>query len=131
MESASFTAEAVYADGVAATTSDFNRGVVEGEGLGLVVGAEYVVFTVTIRNGSTQDLDLGAVVPSMVYGDERFAAAPLYSEVETNDLTGTLKPGDSAEGSYAFLLPAGAPETVLYLDLNGSHQPLVFRGDLP
>lgn len=128
---AEFDDEASYADGVTAATSDFRRGVVQGEGQGVVAGAEYVVFKVSVSNGSPQDLDLQSVVPALVYGDDRIPAAPLYGEVTVSDLTGTLTPGESAEGTYAFLIPASATNPVLYLDLNGTHQPLVFRGDLP
>lgn len=131
VEPASFSDEAVYTDGVVAAMSNFSRGVVQGEGVGMVVGADYVVFTVAVRNGSARELDLSAVVPSMFYGEDKLAAAPLYGEVETSDLTGSLHPGESAEARYAFLLPAETAETVLFLDLNGSHEPLEFRGDLP
>lgn len=131
VEPASFTTEAVYSDGVVVATSDFSRGVVQGEGVGIVVGAEYVAMTVTVRNGSDQVLDLNAVIPALMYGNERTAAAPLYDEIEASDLTGSLEPGKSAEGVYGFLIPASATNPVLYVDLNGSHQPLVFRGDLP
>ena len=131
VEPAPFNADAVYSDGVVVATSNFSRGVVGGEGNGVVVGAEYVVFTISVRNGSPQDFDLGAVVASMIYGEDRLAAAPLYDEVPAVDLTGSLKPGEYAEGIYAFQFPAGSADPVLYLDLNGTHQPLVFRGQLP
>ena len=131
VEPSSFNEEAMYSDGVVAATSNFERGTVEAEGIGVVAGAEYIVFTVTIRNGSPQVLDLNAVVPAMLYGEDRLAAAPLYRGVEAFDLTGSLEPGSSTEASYAFQLPEGATDPVLYLDLNGSHQPLIFRGDLP
>lgn len=132
VEPAAFDAEARFADGVTATTSDFSRGTVQGEGQGIVAGAEYVVFTVSLYNGSREELDLSAVIPALMYGgEERTAAAPLYGEVPVADLTGVLKPGESTEGSYAFLIPAAAVRPVLYLDLNGTHQPLVFQGELP
>lgn len=131
VEPAPFGGEAVYEDGVVATTSNIRRGMVDEEGIGVVAGAEYIVFTVSVRNGSSKNLDLTAVVPTLLHGEDRVAAAPLYRGVEAFDLTGSLEPGASTDAEYAFQLPAGATDPVLYLDLNGSHKPLVFRGDLP
>ncbi|MBF4993018.1 hypothetical protein ITX31_02685 [Arthrobacter gandavensis] len=131
VEPSSFEGAAVYEDGVVATTSNIRRGTVDDEGIGVVAGAEYIVFTVSVRNGSPNTLDLTAVVPTLLYGEDRVSAAPVYRGVEAFDLTGELEPGAVAEAEYAFQLPAGATDPVLYVDLNGSHSPLVFRGDLP
>lgn len=131
VQPSSFGGEAVYEDGVVATTSNIRRGTVDDEGIGVVAGAEYIVFTVSVRNGSSETLDLTAVVPTLLYGEGRVSAAPLYRGVEAFDLTGSLEPGAATEAEYAFQLPAGATDPVLYVDLNGSHAPLIFRGDLP
>ncbi|GAA1354996.1 hypothetical protein GCM10009636_21800 [Arthrobacter koreensis] len=131
VEPSSFDGEAVYEDGVVAATSNIRRGTVDEEGIGVVAGAEYIVFTVSVRNGSSDTLDLTAVVPTLTYGEDRVSAAPLYRGVEAFDLTGKLEPGAVTEAEYAFQLPAGATDPVLYIDLNGSHAPLVFSGDLP
>lgn len=131
VQPSTFDGEAVYEDGVVATTSNIRRGTVDDEGIGVVAGAEYIVFTVSVRNGSAEALDLTAVVPTLLYGEDRVSAPPLYRGVEAFDLTGSLEPGASTEAVYAFQLPAGATDPVLYVDLNGSHAPLIFRGDLP
>ncbi|MER1995489.1 MAG: hypothetical protein ABTA24_03195 [Arthrobacter sp.] len=131
VEPSLFDGEAVYEDGVVATTSNIRRGTVDEEGIGVVAGAEYIVFTISVRNGSSQKLDLTAVVATLLYGDDRAAASPIYRGVEAFDLTGSLEPGAATEAEYAFQLPAGATDPVLYVDLNGSHAPLVFHGDLP
>lgn len=131
VEPSLFGGEAVYEDGVVAKTSNIRRGTVDEEGIGVVAGAEYIVFTVSLRNGSSETLDLTAVVPTLLYGEDRVSAAPVYRGVKAFDLTGNLEPGAATEAEYAFQLPAGATDPVLYLDLNGSHAPLIFRGDLP
>jgi hypothetical protein len=131
VSAASFTAEAKYDDGVTVSTSGFSKGVVTEEGAGAMTGAQYVLFTVRVRNGSEETLDLSAVVPTMVYGPDQVPAAPLYAGVPAADLVGKVAAGASAEGTYAFLVPADATKTVLYLDLNGTHAPVSFTGDLP
>lgn len=131
VSAASFAGEAKYDDGVTVSTGNFSEGVVTEQGAGAITGARYVRFTVSVRNGSAETLDLSAVVPTMVYGSDQVPAAPLYTGVQVADLVGTVAAGASAEGTYAFLVPADAPKTVLYLDLNGTHAPVSFTGDLP
>ena len=67
----------------------------------------------------------------MVYGPDQVPAAPLYTGVQAADLVGKVAAGASAEGTYAFMVPADAIKTALYLDLNGTHAPVTFTGDLP
>ena len=130
VSAARFNATAKYDDGVTVTTGGFREGVVTEEGAGAMTGATYVLFTVKVRNGSEHTLDLSAVVPTMVYGPDQVPAAPLYTGVQA-DLVGKVAAGASAEGTYAFMVPADAIKTALYLDLNGTHAPVTFTGDLP
>ncbi|MGW6175027.1 hypothetical protein ACWF5H_16190 [Arthrobacter sp. NPDC055138] len=131
VSAARFNGEAKYDDGVTVSTGGFSEGVVTEEGSGAMTGATYVLFTVGVRNGSEATLDLSAVVPTMAYGPDQVPAAPLYTGVPAADLVGTVPAGGSAKGTYAFLLPADATRTALYLDINGTHAPVVFTGDLP
>jgi hypothetical protein len=131
VSAATFNHAAKYDDGVTVSTGGFSEGVVTEEGAGAMTGATYVVFTVRVRNGSKHTLDLSAVVPTMVYGPDQVPAAPLYNGVQVADLVGKVAAGGSAEGTYAFMVPADATKTALYLDLNGTHAPVSFTGDLP
>jgi hypothetical protein len=131
VSAASFNHTAKYDDGVTVSTGGFSEGVVTEEGTGAMTGAKYVLFTVRVRNGSAATLDLSAVVPTMFYGPDQVPAAPLYNGVQVADLVGKVAAGGSAEGTYAFLVPADATKTALYLDLNGTHAPVSFTGDLP
>ena len=131
VSAARFNGEAKYDDGVTVSTGGFSEGVVTEEGAGAMTGATYVLFTVKVRNGSERTLDLSAVVPTMVYGPDQVPAAPLYTGVQVADLVGKVAAGASAEGRYAFMVPADATKTALNLDLNGTHAPATFTGDLP
>ena len=122
---------AKYDDGVTVSTGGFSQGVVTEKGAGAVTGATYVRFKVRVSNGSAATLDLSAVVPTMVYGPDQVPAAPLYTGVEVADLVGKVAAGASAEGTYAFMVPEDATKTELYLDINGTHAPVSFTGDLP
>ncbi|MCC3272962.1 hypothetical protein MUK71_05140 [Arthrobacter zhangbolii] len=126
---AAFDSVVRYADGVTVETTDFSIGTVDGEGSGVVAGAPYVVFTVSIRNGSLTDLDLSAVVPTLQQG--AVAGAPLYEGMDVADFSGVVAPGGTATARYAFQLPGEGSEAALYLDLDGVHAPAVFSGLLP
>ncbi len=128
---ANFRKPAKFTDGVSVSTGGFLHGTVDGEGAGIIQGAPYVVIDVTVRNSSKKPFDVSAVVPTMVYGDDSIAAAPLYSGVDVQDLAGTIAAGQEQKARYAFQVPADAARGTLYLDLNGTHQPAVFTGDLP
>ncbi|MBM7848033.1 DUF4352 domain-containing protein [Arthrobacter roseus] len=128
---ANFRKPVKFTDGVSVSTGGFLHGTIEGEGAGIVQGAPYVVIDVTVRNSSKKPFDVSTVVPTMVYGDASIAAAPLYSGVEVQDLSGTVAAGQEQKARYAFQVPADAAKGTLYLDLNGTHQPAVFTGDLP
>jgi len=131
VSAARFNHAAKYDDGVTVSTGGFSQGVVTEKGAGAVTGATYVRFTVRVSNGSAATLDLSAVVPTMVYGPDQVPAAPLYTGVEVADLVGKVAAGASAEGTYAFMVPEDATKTELYLDINGTHAPVSFTGDLP
>jgi hypothetical protein len=126
-----FGGKVTYEDGVTVTTGGFGRGTVTDEGAGIVKGAEYVLVDVTVTNGSDQELDLTAVVPTMVYGKGQAPAAPLYDGVEVGDFAEEVPAGSSVEASYAFQVPASATNTLLQLDIDGVHDPAVFSGKLP
>lgn len=128
---AKFGGTAKYSDGVELTTGGFQRGVVTDEGAGIIKGAEFVVITVAVANGSKDALDLTAVVPTMIYGSDKVPAAPLYDGVEVADFSEKVAAGASASATYAFQVPADAVSPELHLDLDGVHDPATFTGELP
>lgn len=128
-DKAGFGTAARYEDGVEVSTTGFSTGIVDGEGSGVVAGARYVVFTVTVHNGSSSDVDLSAVVPTLQQGE--VAGSPLYDGLDVTDFSGGVTPGATATARYAFQLPGEGNEATLYLDLDGVHAPAVFSGSLP
>lgn len=126
-----FTSTVDYGDGVTISTTDFNRGTVTSRGAGVPTGAPFVVFSVTLQNGSAAPLDLSAVVMTLRYGADEAAAAPLYTDVPARDFSGTVAPGAKASAVYAFQLPHNVTDAALYVDIDGSHAPATFTGSIP
>ncbi|KQV07008.1 DUF4352 domain-containing protein [Leifsonia sp. Root112D2] len=124
---ANFTTPAVFEDGVAISTSRFSRGTVTSTGTGIVTGAPFIVFTVTLKNGSLKTLDLASVVLTLRYADG-LVAAPLYTDVPARDFSGTVAPGSTKSAVYAFQVPKPTTKAVLYVDLDGAHTPAEFSG---
>jgi len=128
---ASFTSPAVYSDGVTLSASKFERGTVTSKGVGILTGASYVVFTLTVANRGKKPLDLAAVVPTLRYGKNANTAAPLYDDVDVHDFAGTVAPGHTEAARYAFLIPTTTTEAVLYVDTDGTHTAAQFEGAIP
>lgn len=128
---AAFSAKASYADGISLSVSGFSRGVIKSHGSGIITGAPYIVFDVSLTNGSAKPLDLSSVVVTLRYGKANTIAAPVYDEVKANDFWGTVKPGASTTADYAFQFPRAESDASLYIDLDGAHKPATFTGSIP
>lgn len=128
---AQFTSKASYPDGISLAVSGFTRGVIKSHGSGIITGAPYIVFNVTLTNGSAKSLDLSSVVATLRYGRADTMAAPVYDEVKANDFWGTLKPGATTRAEYAFQFPTAETDASLFIDLDGAHKAAAFTGSIP
>jgi len=121
-----------YPDGLTVTTEAVDQGTVTATGAGVVTGAPYVVFAVTVHNGTDADVDLTSVVPSLRAGSDAVPSAPLYDDVDVADLDSVVAAGADVTARYAFVVPADRrDQATLYLDLDGVHAPATFTGSLP
>ena len=101
------------------------------QGTGIITGAPYIVFHLSLNNGSTTTVDVSEVVVTLKYGPDATAAAPLYDDVPATDFTGEIRAGSSQTSTYAFLLPKNVTTADLYVDVNGDLLPAHFEGALP
>ncbi len=99
-----------------------------GRGPGEVAGAPAIAVTLAIRNDTARALDLGQVSVTAAYGA---AATPASGSdgVPARPMTGSLRTGASATGTYVFRVPTAQRGRV---DLAVSYlagQPIIlFRG---
>jgi hypothetical protein len=121
-----------YPDGLTVTSEAVDQGTVTATGAGVVTGAPYVVFAVTVHNGTDADVDLTSVVPSLRAGSGAVPSAPLYDDVDVADLDSVVTAGADVTARYAFVVPEDRrDQATLYLDLDGVHAPATFTGSLP
>lgn len=131
-ETAPFADTVDYPDGLTVTTEAVDQGTVTATGAGVVTGARYVVFAVTVHNGTDADVDLTSVVPSLRAGGDAVPSAPLYDDVDVADLDSVVAAGADVTARYAFVVPEDRrDQATLYLDLDGVHAPATFTGSLP
>jgi hypothetical protein len=88
---------------VVVTVSNIRTTTVSGTGPGEVAG-EGVVFSVGVRNQTTASVDVGGFSVTASYG-QKIPAIPSDS-APSAPLTGTLRPGAVATGTYVFRMPA-------------------------
>lgn len=128
---ATFVKAAVYPGGISLSADNFARGNVRSHGTGIITGAPYIVFNLTLHNGSATAVDVSQVVVTLKYGPDATAAAPLYDDVPATDFSGEIAPKSSQTSTYAFLLPKNVTTADLYVDVNGDLLPAHFEGVLP
>ncbi|MHA7146380.1 DUF4352 domain-containing protein [Arthrobacter sp. TmT3-37] len=124
----SFAEEAAWDDGLEATTGGFSRGTITATGAGAIAGAAYVTIEVELRNGSADAVDLNTVVATLMTGEEPVPAAPTYDVDGVSDLFGTLAPGETRTGTYAFQVGADTTTGTFYLDVDDEHAVATFDG---
>lgn len=86
--------------------------------------------SVAIRNEGGEPMDLEYVVVNAYSGQDRTPAAPIM-QPGGDPFTGSLAPGEAAEGVYLFSLDESAREDVTITVDHGAGEPIVvFEGDL-
>lgn len=101
---------AAAGDGVTATVASVEAIDGVGQGRGNVSGPALRV-TVTITNGTDEDLDLGGVAVDLTHGTDAVPASPLDDPSQAS-FSGSLEPGETAEGVYVFSVPPDDRGTV-------------------
>ncbi len=76
-------------------------------GPGSIQGQAVVAFTLEFTNRSSQPLPVNTVNVTATYGKAQTPASPANASTDT-PLSGTIKPGASATGVYAFAIPKSA-----------------------
>jgi Domain of unknown function (DUF4352) len=95
--------KAALAPGIQVVVSKVKNVQVKASGPGDVAGPGVSVDLV-VTNSSSKPLDLGGLAVTASYGKKNLPASP--GGAETGDpLSGTLKPGRTARGSYVFTVP--------------------------
>lgn len=95
--------KAPYGTGVALRVTGTRPVSIKGQGPGEMSGDGYAV-TVKITNGTGKAVDLNQVVVAATYGPEA-TPAELTIRTPTKALRGSLGAGESAVGTYAFIVP--------------------------
>jgi hypothetical protein len=120
-------ATADFGDRVTARIGSVSPFTAEGGGVGEVSGSAVRV-TVAITNGTGAAIPLDSVTVNAFHGSDQTPAAPLVSDTSSTPLAGSLAPGASANGSYAFSVPEGDIDSLVVSVSRGAGSPLVVFG---
>jgi glycosyltransferase involved in cell wall biosynthesis len=119
-----------YPDGITLRILAVDHGTTVGEGPGVFPGQPKTILDIELSNASNKNIDMNQVVVTVIYGDDRRLARPIYDE-DVQDFSGTVGPGDSIRTSYAFSIPDDAlADVMLTIDFDGVHAAATFEGDL-
>lgn len=130
-EPADTAADVSYGDGVSVRIDDVAFAKETSQGPGSFPDREYARLTITIDNGSSEAIDLGTSVLTLLDASGTAAVRVYAAEAEATDFAGTLAAGQSATAAYAFAVPGNARDAVtVVVDFDGDHTSAVFRGGL-
>ena len=118
---------AQFGDGVSAAVTGVAPFTATGAGIGEVAGLAVRV-TVTVTNGSSAAVSLDATTVNAYFGSDETPASPLASDGSSAPFSGSLAPGATATGVYAFGIADGADDTVVVTVGRGAGSPLVVFG---
>jgi hypothetical protein len=118
--------KAALSPGVQVVVSKVKNVRVKAAGPGDIAGPGVAVDLI-VTNSSTKALDLGGLVVTASYGKKDQPASP--GGAQTGDpLTGTLKSGRTARGSYVFTVPKAQASTLqVQVSSDASPDILVFQ----
>lgn len=95
------------------------------------IGGPALRVTLTISNGSDEDLDLSSAVVNLYYGQAATPATTL-AQPGGSPFAGTLRPGRSTSGVYLFTVPLDSRSDVhIELDAQLGGPVVVFSGAAP
>lgn len=123
---AAFSEKAAYSDGVSLSITKLRPRTLTDQGPG---GLQGPATSIELRfvNGSDTSVDLNTSVVSLDYGSPARVAPPVYTP-DSQDFSGTVKPGATAEATYTYLISAKqARRARLTVDFDGSHVAAVFQ----
>jgi hypothetical protein len=122
-----FDQEASGEDGVRAQVVSLESTTGTAQGRGNIAGPALRA-TVRLVNGTSEPVDLGLVVVNLTHGAEGTPAPPLQDDSRV-PFSGTLAPGQSAEGVYVFTVPEDVRDVVtLTVGYRAGAPFLVFSG---
>jgi hypothetical protein len=120
-------ATADFGDRVTARIESVTPFTAEGGGVGEVSGSAVRV-AVAITNGTGAAIPLDSVTVNVFSGSDQAPASPLLSDESSTPLAGSLAPGASTTGSYAFTVPEGDSDSLVVSVSRGAGSPLVVFG---
>jgi hypothetical protein len=92
------------------------------------VAGPAVRVTLELTNTSSDALDLDTVVVNAYYGADATPASPVASDESADQMSGSLKKGDTAKGSYVFSVPEGEADDLVVTVGKGDDPALVVFG---
>lgn len=112
-----------YSDGVEVRLVSDETRTIDETGAGAITGQLARTITVELTNGSSRPLDLNRVDVTLQVGGTN---ADPYPAGDAQTFAGTAKPGATATGTYAFLVPSGDTNTVT-VDFDDQYEAAVFK----
>jgi hypothetical protein len=119
--------EAEFGDGVTATLAGVAPFTAAGAGVGEVAGPAVRV-TLSVTNGSSAPVSLDTTTVNAYYGPDATPASPLTSDGSSAPFSGSLAPGATATGVYAFGIAEGAGDALVVTLGRGAGSALVVFG---
>jgi hypothetical protein len=138
-EVASFKDKYVYPDGVEVEVTKIQHGEVSQEDIDnygqdtYKLGSPWVHMTVRVRNGSDQRLQDVTSAYTVTIGEDGDEADvyPFASDVDSDDMTGSILPGKSKVSSSTFLIPTKLQEdVVLEYSFDYEREAAIFLGSV-
>ena len=124
---ADFGNTVAYSDGVRLSVQSIRQSNVAGQGPGVISGP-MTSLRLRLNNRGKTSIALDQVVVTAVYGKPARIARPVYSD-NTQDFSGSVKPGGRAGATYAFSVPrAELVDLTVYIDFDSHHAAGVFSG---
>ena len=120
-----FNKPVTYGNGVSVAVVKAERTKVSGQGPGEVAG-DGIRFNLKVTNASGSEINLDNVAVNAFYGKAKTPASP--SPTSDQPFSGKLQQGASVDGSYVFMLPAGAGPVELQFSYATAQPVAVFVG---
>lgn len=120
--------EADYGNSVVVTLDEVERVEGTGAGPGEVAGPSVLV-TVTLHNGSEDDVDLGAVVVDLYTATDALGT-PLLGDERTDVFEGVAEPGEAVTATYVMRVPDASPQIKVTVSYEAETPAVTFLGEV-